>query len=245
MLCMHSYKRFQDEDPDLWRIVSKKSGIYNRLIGFLSNLLLRIDTGLPAIASGADRLASLDRETMMFPLTYQERNMLYWWDSDLKAIAVLDKALEIFDESKMDYFNPGDMVKSMLGWRDPQAQSSLFKTLLEGIVTLDPPFCDAYMRASLSYCEGCPVVDSVNKIITTIAKAVASNSRIEEGRAPGGSAALDFFGGHREKPHLGTPFTLTQAGRRTARCTDACLRALQDLRGMACGSGTIQMENTP
>ncbi|RYO56763.1 hypothetical protein AA0113_g8466 [Alternaria arborescens] len=195
MLCMHSYKRFQDEDPDLWRIVSKKSGIYNRLIGFLSNLLLRIDTGLPAIASGADRLASLDRETMMFPLTYQERNMLYWWDSDLKAIAVLDKALEIFDESKMDYFHPGDMVKSMLGWRDPQAQSSLFKTLLEGIVTLDPPFCDAYMRASLSYCEGCPVVDSVNKIITTIAKAVASNSRIEEGRAPGGSAALDFFGG--------------------------------------------------
>jgi ubiquitin carboxyl-terminal hydrolase 34 len=195
MLCMHSYKRFQDEDPDLWRIVSKKSGIYNRLIGFLSNLLLRIDTGLPAIASGADRLASLDRETMMFPLTYQERNMLYWWDSDLKAIAVLDKALEIFDESKMDYFHPGDMVKSMLGWQDPQAQSSLFKTLLEGIVTLDPPFCDAYMRASLSYCEGCPVVDSVNKIITTIAKAVASNSRTEEGRAPGGSAALDFFGG--------------------------------------------------
>ncbi|KAL1796630.1 hypothetical protein ACET3X_005170 [Alternaria dauci] len=195
LLCMHSYKRFQDDDPDLWRIVSKKSGIYNRLIGFLSNLLLRTDTRLPAIALGSDRLASLDRETMMFPLTFPERNMLYWWDPDLKAIAVLDKALEIFDESKMDYFHPGDMVKSMLGWRDPQAQSSLFKTLVEGIISLDPPFCDAYMRASLSYCEGCPVVDNVHKIITTIAKAVASNSRMEEDRAPGGSAALDFFCG--------------------------------------------------
>ncbi|KAG9189359.1 ubiquitin carboxyl-terminal hydrolase 34 [Alternaria panax] len=195
LLCMHSYKRFQDDDPDLWRVVSKKSGIYNRLIGFLSNLLLRMDTRLPAISSHIDRLATLDQESMMFPLTHQERNMLYWWDPDLKAIAVLDKALEVFEESKTDHFHPGDIVKSMLGWRDPQAQSSLFKTLIEGVVSLDPPFCDAYVRAALSYCEGCPVADNVNKIIATIAKAVASNSRIEVGRAPGGLAALDFFGG--------------------------------------------------
>jgi ubiquitin carboxyl-terminal hydrolase 34 len=195
LLCMHSYKRFQDDDPDIWRVVSKKSGIYNRLIEFLSKLLLRMDTGLPTISRDGDRLATFDRETMMFPLTYRERQMLYWWDADLKAIAVLDKALEIFDESKMEYFHPGDIVKSMLGWQDPHAQSSLFKTLIEGVVSLDPPFCDAYTRAALSYCEGCPVVDNVNKIITTIAKAIASNSRIEEDRAPGGLAALDFFGG--------------------------------------------------
>jgi ubiquitin carboxyl-terminal hydrolase 34 len=120
--------------------------------------------------------------------------MLYFWDGDLKAVAVLDKALEMFDQTKVDYFHPGDIVKSMLGCQDPIIQANLFKSIHDGI-SLEPPFCDAYVKAGLSYCEGSSIVENVNKIITTVSKAVASTSKMEEDRLPGGLTVLDFFGG--------------------------------------------------
>jgi ubiquitin carboxyl-terminal hydrolase 34 len=194
LLCMHSYPLFQEEQPDLWRIVSKKSGIFNRFIGFVSTLLSRVDTNLPTLGVDEDRLAMRDRETLRFPLTYLERQMLYFWDGDLKAVAVLDKALEMFDQTKVDYFHPGDIVKSMLGCQDPIIQANLFKSIHDGI-SLEPPFCDAYVKAGLSYCEGSSIVENVNKITTTVSKAVASTSKMEEDRLPGGLTVLDFFGG--------------------------------------------------
>jgi ubiquitin carboxyl-terminal hydrolase 34 len=200
LLCMHSYAQFQEDQPDLWRIVSKKSGIYNRFIGFVSTLLSRMDTRLQPISREDDRLAMLDRETSRFPLTYLERQILYYWDADLKAIAVLDKALEMFDETKLDHFHPGDIVKSMLGWQDAQVQTHLLKSIYDG-VTLEAPFCDAYVKAALSYCESSPMVDNVYKIVTTVSKDVASTSKMDDDRLPGGLAVLDFFGGLLQTKH--------------------------------------------
>ena len=194
LLSMHVHTGLQDDYPELWRILSKKAGIYNRLVEFFSTLLSRMDTRLSPIATGLgkNRGPTLDRECLKFPLTHRERQMLFHWDVELKAIAVLDNALEMFDQTKLDYFCPGDIVKSMLGLEDPQAQSNLFKTINDGI-SLDPPFCDAYIRAALSFCEASPVMENVTKVINTVCKAIASTSRFEEERAPGGMAVLDFF----------------------------------------------------
>jgi ubiquitin carboxyl-terminal hydrolase 34 len=196
LCCMHVYQRFQEDQPELWRIVSKRTGIYNRLIGFVSALLSRMDMGLPTIAHNQshDRQATLDQDSARFPLSDRERQMLFHWDSDLNALAVLDKILEMFDQSKVDYFYPGVIVQSMLGWADHEAQSNLARTLSNG-VTLEPTVCDAYIRACLSFCEASPVVDHVTCVITVVARAIASSKRVEEEHPPGGPAVLDFFAG--------------------------------------------------
>ncbi|CAA9963455.1 Ubiquitin C-terminal hydrolase [Pyrenophora teres f. maculata] len=196
MLSMHVHKSFQERNPELWRILNKKTGIFNRLVACSSTLLSRMDTSLPTIDrnSSGDRQGTLDRESMRFPLTHDERAMLFYWDNELKAIAVLDKALEMFDHSKVEHFYPGDIVKSMLGWANAPAQTNLFKTINDGI-SLDPPFCDAYIKAGLSFCEASPVVDNVLRIITTVTKAIASPVRVDEERPPGGPAVLGFIVG--------------------------------------------------
>ncbi|KAF1833521.1 hypothetical protein BDW02DRAFT_377979 [Decorospora gaudefroyi] len=197
LFSMHVHKQFQDDYPELWRILSKRIGIYNRLIGFVSALLSRMDTGLPPVPLGQsdDRQATLDRESMKFPLTNRERQLLFYWNHDLKAIAVLDKVLEMFDQSKVDNFYPGHMVRSLLEWPDVQAQINLFKTIVDGIALLDPPLCDAYIRAGLSFCEASPVVENVTRVVNTVAKEFASQKRTEEERSPGGIAVLQFFAG--------------------------------------------------
>jgi ubiquitin carboxyl-terminal hydrolase 34 len=196
LLCMHVCKRFQEDALEIWRIVNKRAGIYNGLIGFISTLLSQTDTNIPVVHSrqGDDRLATLDRGRMRFPLTHNEMRMLFWWDNDLNALAVLDKALEMFDAARSDYFYPGDIVKAMLGHADMQAQSSLAKTMIDGI-GLDPQYCDAYIRASVSFCEVSPVLDNVTKVINAVIKAITSTSRTEEDRLPGGAAVLEFFTG--------------------------------------------------
>ncbi|KAF1941907.1 hypothetical protein EJ02DRAFT_454745 [Clathrospora elynae] len=196
LLCMHVHKRFQEELQDLWRVVLKRTGIYNKMIGFVSALLSRMDTGLPVITQDQsnDRQATLDRDRMRFPLTQRERQMLFYWDVDLKAIAVLDKLLELFDQTKVDYFYPGDIVKSMLGWTDPQPQLNLVRTINEG-VALDPDLCDRYIRAGLSFCEASPVLENVSKVVNAVSKAISSTSRAEDERSPGGMAVLEFFAG--------------------------------------------------
>jgi ubiquitin carboxyl-terminal hydrolase 34 len=197
LFCMHVQPPFQEDHHDLWRILSKKVGIYNRLIGFASALLSRVDTRLRAIAPGEnddDRQSTLDRDSQRFPLTHRERQILFYWDNDLKAIAVLDKILEMFDPTKVDSFYPDNIVKSMLGWGDSQAQSNLTKTLIEGI-KLEPVLCDAYIRVGLSFCEASPAVDNVTSVINAVARAIASPNRAEEERVPGGPAVLEFFAG--------------------------------------------------
>ncbi|USP77841.1 uncharacterized protein yc1106_05115 [Curvularia clavata] len=194
LLSMHVHRRFQDDNPELWRIVSKRAGIYNRFVEFFSTLLSRTDTNLPPVPFGLNenRGATLDRESFKFPLTLGERHKLFFWDPEIKAIAVLDKALEMFDPTRMDDFSPGLIVKSMLGWVDPQAQSNLFKTIYDGLA-LEPPFCDAYVRAALSFCEASSSVENVIRLINTVCKAVASANRLEEERLLSGIAVIDFL----------------------------------------------------
>jgi len=197
LFCMHSYKRFQEEAPELSRIMlGKRTDIFNRLIGFMSALLSRMDICLPTIPTtqSKERLATFDSERMRFPLTYREKQILLYWDGDLKAISVLDKMTELFDQSQVDHFYPGDIVKWMLESTDPHVHLNLVKTIGEG-VSLDPPLCDAYIRAALAFCEACPIGDNVAKIITAVSKAVASLSRIQDGRAPDGHAVLHFLTG--------------------------------------------------
>ena len=196
LLTMHVHKQFKDEYYELARILEKRKGITNRMIGFITVLLSRMDIRLPvALASqGSDRLATLDRERMRFPLTQREKNILLYWSDDLKAIATLDKILELFDQTKVDYFYPADMVKWMLESSELSVQTNLCKTIVEGI-GLDPPYCDAYILAGLAFCQACPVPENVLKVITAVSKAIASTSRVDEERAPGGEAVLEFYSG--------------------------------------------------
>ncbi|CAO2651506.1 Nn.00g040760.m01.CDS01 [Neocucurbitaria sp. VM-36] len=196
LFSMHVHKSFKDEHYELSRIMEKRKGIMNRLIGFVSALLLRTDLRLPVIPANQveDRQATLDRERMRFPLTQRERQILLFWSDDLKAIITLDKILELFDPTKVDYFYPGDIVKWMLDSTDVHTQMNLTKTIVEGVM-LDPPFCDAYIRASLAFCQACPAVENISKVITSVSKAIASTSRAEEDRAPGGEAVLEFYAG--------------------------------------------------
>ncbi|KAH7374400.1 hypothetical protein BKA66DRAFT_174381 [Pyrenochaeta sp. MPI-SDFR-AT-0127] len=196
LFIMHVHKQFKDEHYELSRILDKRKGVTNRLIGFIAALLLRTDIRLPVIlgSHGEDRHATLDRERMRFPLTQLEKQMLLYWSEDLKAIAALDKILELFDQTKVDYFYPGDIVKWMLESTELQTQTNLTKTIVEGVL-LDPPYCDAYIRAGLAFCQASPIVENVTKVIAAVSKAIASTSRAEEERAPGGEAVLEFYAG--------------------------------------------------
>ncbi|KAJ4363592.1 hypothetical protein N0V83_009888 [Neocucurbitaria cava] len=196
LFSIHVIKSFKEEHYDLSRIMEKRKGIMNRLIAFVSALLLRTDLRLPVIpaSQAEDRLPTLDRERMRFPLTQRERQILLNWSDDLKAIIPLDKFVELFDPTKVDFFYPGDIIKWMLESTDAHTQMSVTKTIVEG-VQLDPPFCDAYVRASLAFCQGCPIIDHVSKVIAAVSKAIASASRAEEERAPNGEVVLEFYAG--------------------------------------------------
>jgi len=197
-----TYKRLQDDVYDFTRIVSgKRRGVFNRLIACLSALLSHMDINLPPVplpiftqVQGQNRLALLDRDRMKFPLSSREKSALLRWDEELKAIAVLDKALELFDPPKSEHFYPGDIFKWMLSSRDHSVQVHLFKTIVEGI-SLDSPYCDAYVRAGLGFCEACPVPDHVFKYIAVVSKAVVSSTRVDAECVPNGDAVLDLFTG--------------------------------------------------
>ncbi len=196
LFSMHVHKGFKEDLYEVSRIMEKRKGIFNRLIGFITTLLTRMDIRMPVIppTQSNDRLASLDRERMRFPLTQREKNILLFWSDDLKAIVTLDKILELFDPAKVDYFYPANVVKWMLESAEMQVQSNLCKTIVEGI-GLDPPYCDAYILAALAFCQACPIPENVIKVATAVTKAISSASRVEEERAPGGEAVLDFFSG--------------------------------------------------
>ncbi|KAI8942198.1 hypothetical protein NX059_000284 [Plenodomus lindquistii] len=202
LFCMHSYKQFQEELYDLARIMcGKRKGIYNGLIIFFSTLLLQTDIELPTFALSShslpdsqNRLALLDRERMKFPLAHLEKQIMTWYDSELIAIAVLDKVFEQFDPSKDSHFYPGDMVTWMMASRDPSVHTHLYRTLAEGIA-IDPPYCDAYIRAGLPFCEQSTSPEHVQKYLGTVAKGISSLTRIEGECAPSGDVVLELFAG--------------------------------------------------
>ncbi|KAL6702486.1 hypothetical protein ACN47E_001611 [Coniothyrium glycines] len=196
LFAMGAVQRFRDDHYDLGRIMTgKRTGFFNRLISCLAALLSRTDGHLTPVASGhACRQTTLDGEDMKFPLTKREMYILFVWDSDLKALAVLDKILETFDQSKSDHFYPGDIVRWMLESPDAGVQTNIFRSIFEG-VALDVPFCDNYILAALPFCEACPVPEHIPKVITAVAKTIASASHTDEDRLPSGNALLGFFSG--------------------------------------------------
>jgi ubiquitin carboxyl-terminal hydrolase 34 len=196
LFCMHAHQPFRTEAPELARIMEKRRGIFNRLISFLWTLLSHMSLDLTVIndTQSHDRQATLDPEQVKFPLSKKERTVLVWWSDELKAIAILDKILEVFDDTKVDHFYPGDIVRWMLETNDLIVQTNLCRTIIEGI-QLDPPYCDAYIQSALPFCEACPKGENISKVINAISKAIASPTRFAEDRLPGGINVVRFFAG--------------------------------------------------
>jgi ubiquitin carboxyl-terminal hydrolase 34 len=205
LFCMHTYPPFRSESPELARIMEKRRGIFNRLICFLWTLLSQMDLKLPVLNDNQahDRLATLHRGKMKFPLHKREIIALGWWSDDLKAISIVDKILEVFDDTNVDHFYPGDIIRWMLESPNDLMQTNLCRTMTEGLM-LDPPYCDSYIYAALPFCEACPKVESIHKVIGTIAKTIGSPNRAAEDRLPSGEAVLGFFAGllKAENEHL-------------------------------------------
>jgi ubiquitin carboxyl-terminal hydrolase 34 len=196
LFSMHAHAPFRNDAPELARIIEKRRGIYNRLIAFLWKLLSSTDIRLPTLndSLGSDRLPWFDRERMKFPLLRGEKQVAIWWSEDIKAIAILDKILEVFDDTKVDHFYPGDIFKWLLESPDDAVQTNLWKTIVEGL-QLEPAYCDAYVQAALPFCENCPKAENVARVITAVSKAISSSTRIAEDRTPSGEVVLGFFSG--------------------------------------------------
>lgn len=196
LFCMHTHSPFKSETPEFARIMDKRRGIFNRLVEFLWKLLSQTDLRLTTIsdAQSQDRQATLDRDWTKFPLTRNERSVLLWWSDDVKAIAILDKMLDVFDDARGEHYAPGEIVRWMLQSPDNAVQANLWRTIVEGL-HIDPPYCDAYVRIALPFCEACAKPESIMKVIVAISKGVGSSSRAANERSLGGMAVLDFFGG--------------------------------------------------
>jgi ubiquitin carboxyl-terminal hydrolase 34 len=196
LFCMSACPPFKAESPEFARIMEKRRSIFNRLVFFLWKLLSQTDLSLLPLNDEqvSDRLVTLDRDRMKFPLHKRELLLLGWWSDDLKAIAVIDKILEVFDDTKVDHFYPGDIIRWMLESPNDVLQTNLCRTIIEGLL-LDPPYCDSYVYAALPFCQACPKGDNIAKIINAIAKAIASTNRAVDDRLPSGEAVLRFFDG--------------------------------------------------
>lgn len=186
----------EGEEQELSRIMQgKRMGVFNRLIDFLSTLVSRTNVRLTPIASDyGDRMSQIDEEEMRFPLTMEEIDILFSWDRQFNALAVLDRTLEFFDHTKTAHFAPGVIVKCMLETDDISLQTKIYNTIVEG-VGLEPPFCNAYMIAALSYCEATPMVEYIPRVITAVSKAIVAWTRDDDDRTPSEHAIHEFFFG--------------------------------------------------
>ncbi|KZM26818.1 Ubiquitinyl hydrolase 1 [Ascochyta rabiei] len=193
LFCMHAHVRVAEERTEFVRVLEKRKSIYNRLVGFVFTVLLRMDINLP-VCDGSDRFAKIDQEQMRFPLTRQEKSLLLWWHVDMKAFAVVDKMVELFDPTKTECFYPGEVVKWMATSLDDQVQRRILIMIVQGITELNTPYCDAYLRVASCYCEVVTNVDSLGKICDTVVATVATIEQpSDENCVPGGENILFFF----------------------------------------------------
>jgi ubiquitin carboxyl-terminal hydrolase 34 len=167
IFCMHVIEA--SRDLDLWRVVEKKRRIYNRLIEFVCRLLSRIDLHLPVVQKNkTSRLDNYERNGCKFRLSREEKAFLYFWHEENRALAFLDKMLELFDHTKTEVYYPGEVLKLMLKSVDARFQHQLFLTVLEGVTSLEPPVSDPYVRAALAYCEASQDPNYVDRIIDIV-----------------------------------------------------------------------------
>jgi ubiquitin carboxyl-terminal hydrolase 34 len=195
LFCMHAYQPFKADCPELARIMDKRKSIFNRLICFVWKLLSQMDLNLDVLNDDQthDRLPTLDLERMKFPLSIRETSAVTHWSNDIKAIAVIDKILELFDDTKTDHFYPGDIVRWMLESPHEVVQKTLARTIIEGI-EMEPPYCDAYIQAALPFCEACQVPENIIKVVNAVSRTIASPNRADD-RSPSGEAVLRLFFG--------------------------------------------------
>jgi len=181
LFCMHASPRTADGYADFHRIFQKRTKIYNRLIGFVATLLSRMDLNL-APCNTLDRMEVLNSERSMFPLTVEERRLILHWHRNNDAYAIVDKMVELFDQSKTDLFYPGEVVKWITASLDNDIQRNISTMIVQGISELNNPYCDAYLRAASSYCEVAKTLDALGIVYDTVVKAVASDERALNGR---------------------------------------------------------------
>ncbi|KAF2191532.1 hypothetical protein K469DRAFT_656523 [Zopfia rhizophila CBS 207.26] len=188
ILCMHANYQMRMSMPDIWRLVEKKKNCYNRMIELVYTLLSKIDIRLVPLPPGRnDRLERLDRITSKFPLSHAENYYLHYWHDDNNAYAVFDRMIEQFDVSKTEIFYPGEVVKWMLQSENQRTQDYLFYTVSEGVGSLSAPFSDPYVRAAVSYVQGCPEATRALKMIDSVAKSCTQLNQ------HGGEVHLLFF----------------------------------------------------
>ena len=206
LFCMHARSRIADEYSAFNRVF-KRQGYHNRLVGFVTTMLAHIDVNLP-ICDGSDRLAELEQEQTSFPLTADEKGLLLYWHAESKAFAVVDKMLEMFDQTKTELFYPGEVVKSMAASSDDQVQRKILTMIVQGITELNPPHCDAYLRVASSYCETIRAVNPLNRVCDAVVEAfVTSEQAPAENYGPDGRNVLRFFRDLLRLGHAQTPAT--------------------------------------
>lgn len=188
LFCLHVSPRIADEYIDFQRVFQKRTKVYNRLIGFIATVLSRMDINLP-LYDTSDRMTGLDSERSVFPLTPEEKSLLLCWHSENRAYAVVDKMVELFDQSKTELFYPGEIVKWMTASLDNQIQRGISTMIVQGISELNNPYCDPYLRIASSYCEAIKSVEALSKVCDTVVEAVDS----DEQTGPCGRDVLRFF----------------------------------------------------
>lgn len=188
LFCLQSSTALADEYVEFHRIFQKRTKIYNRLIGFVTTLLLRMDINLPPCDT-SDRMAALMSDCSMFPLTLDEKRLLLCWHRDNRAYAVVDKMVELFDQTKTELFYPGEIVKWMTASLDSQIQDNISTMILQGISELNNPYCDPYLRIASNYCEAARTVEALSKVCDTVVEAADS----DEPTAPSGREVVGFF----------------------------------------------------
>jgi ubiquitin carboxyl-terminal hydrolase 34 len=190
ILLMHAHVPSRTFNPDIWRLIEKKKPIFNRLIELVYTLLSKMDIRLPyelLNSQNGDRMQAIDRTSQKFPLSLREHQLLHFWHDENRAYAVLDKMIEQYDSSKSEVFYPGEVLKWMLQSTEPVIQNNLCTTVSEGVQSLNSPFNDPYVRAALPFCEVCPVVPNIIKVIDAVAKSATGL------RDTGGDAHIQFF----------------------------------------------------
>lgn len=163
ILCMHAHEN--SHDPDLWRVIEKKKRIYNRMIEFVYRLLSKINLNAPPVIKQVSRSDKYGRNGLGFPLNRDERNFIYLWHDENRALAFLDKMLEWFDFTKTEISYPGEILKLLLRNVDTRYLYQLFLTIQDGMSCLSPPFSNPYVRVALAYCEAAPERANIARII--------------------------------------------------------------------------------
>ncbi|KAH6625648.1 hypothetical protein C7974DRAFT_396461 [Boeremia exigua] len=193
LFCLQARPKLADEYIDFHRVFQKRIGVYNRLIGFISTMLSRMDINL-STSDSCDRMMEMNEDRMLFRLTFQEKSLLLCWNSEIKAYAVIDKMVELFDTSKTESYYPGEIVKWLAGSHESRIQRDIMTMIIQGISELSNPYCDPYIRVASSYCEAAPGVEGLSKVCDIVANSLAVVEQTsDEKMAPSGGDVLRFF----------------------------------------------------